>query len=218
MPQPYASAAGLAPIADAVTRLRRAVQTIDPTGYNESMRKLIVQYAKDLTAGRLASGFEHSYRVYRLAREVGEGESYDDDVLHAASFLHNVETPAIRLSESAQKAELILAETGFQPEKIPRVIVAILNHRPGGNPTTMEGKLLYDANLLDTMGAIGFARLAIGAFFWHHYKSMAEVLDLVQQRLGFADTFHFDRAREMAEPKVAFLRDAVTVFEQEMKL
>ena len=82
----------------------------------------------------------------------------------------------------------------------------------------MEGRLLYDANLLDTMGAIGFARLAIGAFFWHHYKTMGEVLELVQQRLSFADTFHFDRARRMAEPKVAFLRQAVTQFEEEMRL
>ena len=57
------------------------------------VRKLIVQYVKDLTAGRLASGFEHSYRVYHLAREIGEGEPYDDDVLHAACFLHNVEIP-----------------------------------------------------------------------------------------------------------------------------
>ena len=43
-------------------------------------------------------------------------------------------------------------------------------------------------------------------------------LELVQQRLGYADTFYFDRAREMAAPKVAFLRDAVGVFEREMKL
>ena len=40
--------------------------------YTDRVRKLIVQYVKDLTAGRLASGFEHSYRVYHLAREIGE--------------------------------------------------------------------------------------------------------------------------------------------------
>jgi uncharacterized protein len=182
------------------------------------MRKLIVQYAKDLTAGRLASGFEHSYRVYHLAREIGDGVEYDDDVLHAASHLHNIETPAIRLSESAEKAELILSETGFDPAKIPHVVAAILTHRPGGEPASVEAKLLYDANLLDTMGAIGFARLAIGSFFWHHYKTMAEVLELVQQRLSFADTFHFERSKQMAEPKIAFLRQAVAQFEEEMRL
>ena len=186
--------------------------------YTDRVRKLIVQYVKDLTAGRLASGFEHSYRVYHLAREIGESEQYDDDVLHAACFLHSVEIPVRRLAEAAEKAELILAETGFPPDRTQFVIQAILQHRPGSQPTTIEGKLLYDANLLDTMGAIGFARLAIGAFFWHHYKTMHEVLELVRERLSYADTFHFERARTMAEPKVAFMRQAVAELEAELDL
>ena len=98
------------------------------------------------------------------------------------------------------------------------MIQAILQHRPGSQPTTIEGKLLYDANLLDTMGAIGFARLAIGAFFWHHYKTMQEVLDLIRERLSYADTFHFERARAMAEPKVVFMREAVAQLAAELEL
>ena len=182
------------------------------------VRKLIVQYVKDLTAGRLASGFEHSYRVYHLAREIGEDEQYDDDVLHAACFLHNIEVPARRLAEAAEKAELILSETGFPPDRTQLVLQAIRQHRPGSRPATVEGKLLYDANLLDTMGAIGFARLAIGAFFWHHYKTMQEVLDLIRERLSYADTFHFERARAMAEPKVVFMREAVAQLAAELAL
>ena len=189
----------------------------DP-GTLSGVRKLIVQYVKDLTAGRLASGFEHSYRVYHLAREIGEGEPYDDDVLHAACFLHNVEIPARRLAEAAEKAELILSETGFPPDRTQLVIQAIRQHRPGSRPATIEGKLLYDANLLDTTGAIGFARLAIGAFFWHHYKTMQEVLDLLRERLSHADSFHFERARTVAGPKIAFMREAIRRLEAEMEL
>ena len=98
------------------------------------------------------------------------------------------------------------------------VIQAIRQHRPGSRPTTVEGKLLYDANLLDTTGAIGFARLAIGAFFWHHYKTMQEVLDLLRERLSHADSFHFERARTMAAPKIAFMREAIRRLEAEMEL
>ena len=187
-------------------------------GYTAVVRKLLVQYVKDLTAGRLASGFEHAYRVYHLAREIGEDEQYDDDVLHAACFLHNIEIPARRLAEAAEKAELILSETGFPPERTQLVIQAIRQHRPGSRPSTVEGKLLYDANLLDTMGAIGFARLAIGAFFWHHYRTMQEVLDLIRERLSYADTFHYERARAMAEPKVVFMREAVAQLAAELDL
>ena len=187
-------------------------------GYTAPVRKLIVQYVKDLTAGRLASGFEHAYRVYHLAREIGEDEQYDDDVLHAACFLHNIEIPARRLVEAAEKAELILSETGFPPDRTQLVIQAIRQHRPGSRPSTVEGKLLYDANLLDTMGAIGFARLAIGAFFWYHYRTMQEVLELIRERLSYADTFHYERARAMAEPKVVFMREAVAQLEAELEL
>ena len=49
------------------------------------MRKLIQQYAKDLTAGRLASGYEHSYRIYQLARKIGERMEYDDEVCYHAT-------------------------------------------------------------------------------------------------------------------------------------
>ena len=187
-------------------------------GYTAPVRKLLVQYVKDLTAGRLASGFEHAYRVYHLAREIGEDEQYDDDVLHAACFLHNIEIPARRLAEAAEKAELILSETGFPPDRTQLVIQAIRQHRPGSHPSTVEGKLLYDANLLDTMGAIGFARLAIGAVVWHHYKTMQEVRDLIRERLSYADTFHHERARAMAQPKILFMREAVTQLTAELDL
>ena len=83
------------------------------------MRKMIQQYAKDLTAGRLASGYEHSFRVYHLTREIGEGLDYDDDILHAACFLHDVEMSVGHPASSADKAEAILHETGFVPDKIP---------------------------------------------------------------------------------------------------
>jgi uncharacterized protein len=122
------------------------------------------------------------------------------------------------LAEAAEKAELILSETGFPPDRAQFVIQAIRQHRPGSRPATVEGKLLYDANLLDTTGAIGVVRLAIGAFFWHHYKTMQEVLDLIRERLSYADTFHFERARAMAEPKVVFMREAVAQLAAELDL
>jgi hypothetical protein len=95
------------------------------------MRKLIQQYAKDLTAGRLASGYEHSYRLYRLARQIGESlDYYDDEILHAACFLHDLDITARHPEASAEKARAILEETGFTPGKIQAVYVAILNHMP----------------------------------------------------------------------------------------
>lgn len=179
---------------------------------------MIQQYAKDLTAGRLASGYEHSFRVYHLTREIGEGLDYDDDVLHAACFLHDVEMSVGHPRSSADKAEAILRETGFVPDKIPLVIEAILTHMPNGTPVSVEAKLLFDANLLDSIGAVGFARLAVGGFLWYHHKTMREIADYVRRELSQTDRFNFPRSREMAGEKIAFTRAALEQFERELKL
>ncbi|HUI71238.1 MAG TPA: HD domain-containing protein [Spirochaetia bacterium] len=182
------------------------------------MRKLIQQYAKDLTAGRLESGYEHSFRVYHLTREIGEDASYDDDVLHAACFLHDIEMSKGHPRSSADKAEAILHETGFVPDKIAMVVDAILNHMPGGDPSTMEGKLLFDANLLDSIGAVGLARLSAGAAVWYHYSTMKEVLDYISRELSFTKDLHFDSSRRLAQEKIAFTQAAIEQFTRELHL
>jgi len=182
------------------------------------MRKLIQQYAKDLTAGHLESGYEHSFRVYHLTREIGEEASYDDDILHAACFLHDIEMSKGHPRSSADKAEAILHETGFVPDKIPLVLDAILNHMPGGAPSTTEGKLLFDANLLDSIGAVGLARLSAGAVVWYHYSTMKEVLDYITRELSFTKDLHFDSSRKLAQEKIAFTQAAIEQFIKELHL
>ena len=184
------------------------------------MRKLIQQYAKDLTAGRLASGYEHSYRIYQLARKIGEGIDYDDEVLHAACFLHDIEMSTGHPASSAEKARAILGETGFTPGKSDAVYGAILHHMPGeeGEEVSIEGKLLHDSNLLETVGAVGLVRLSIGSFFWHHLKTMGEVIDLLKRWRGYADRFYFPRSRKLAEKRIEFLDQAIPRFEKELKL
>jgi uncharacterized protein len=182
------------------------------------MRKLIQQYAKDLTAGRLASGFDHSFRVYHFARKIGEGMEYDDDILHAACFLHDIEMSVGHPKSSADKAEAILHETGFTPDNIPLVVDAIATHMPDGKPVSVEAKLLWDANLLDSLGAVGFARLTVGAFIWYNYKTMQEVLTYVKREISFVDRLNYEKSREIAKEKIAFSRAAIERFEKELSL
>lgn len=182
------------------------------------MKKVIQQYAKDLTAGRLASGYEHSYRVHHLARKIGEELDYDDEILHDACFLHDIEMTRGHTQSSAEKAKAILQETGFEPGKIAAVYSAVLNHMPGtgGKADSIEGKLLHDANLLDTLGAVGFARLSIGSFFWYHFKTMSDVVKLLQQWLGYAGSFYFEKSKNLAGEKIEFMRHVLKQFSREL--
>lgn len=175
-------------------------------------RNMIYQYVKDMTAGRLASGFNHCTRVYHLAREL-DVDNYDDDILYASCYLHDIIIGENGYKLSAEKAEQILHEVGFPPNKIYNVREAIATHWPGENPQILEAKLLHDANLLDSLGAIGVVRLSIGSFLWYHYKSLREVLNLLKEYRELGKRLIFPRSKELATKKLKFMDE--TIFELE---
>lgn len=181
------------------------------------MRKIILQYAKDMTAGRLARGYDHCNRVYHLAKQLED--RYDDEVLYAASFLHDIILVEPHQLQSAERAEAVLHEVGFKPEKISLVKDAILNHIPEGTPTRIEGKMLHDADMLDSLGMTGFTRLAIGAFFWKGAKTLYEVLELVREYKGRAEQhLILEKSRKIAGERLGFMDQALDRLEKEISI
>src|ERR671933_322837 len=94
--------------------------------------------------------------------------SVDLDVVLAAALLHDLvvypkgSTKTINSAdESAEVATKILLEHKNYPiEKIEKVADAIRTHSYSKRlvPSTLEGKILQDADRLDAIGAIGIAR------------------------------------------------------------
>jgi HD superfamily phosphodiesterase len=182
-------------------------------------RNMIHQYVKNLTSDRMVSGYSHCYRVYHMARELDT--KYDDDVLYAACFLHDVVAGSDDLeiiSQSADKAEQLLHEVGFPPEKISLVLECIKSHWPGQNPTIKEAQLLHDANLLDSLGAIGVLRLSIGSFFWYHHKTLKQVLELIKSFREKSKYLILPKAQKMAKIKIDFMDDCIKELEKEEHL
>lgn len=117
-------------------------------------------------------GFEHVSRVYYLARYLAVQEGADIAVVSAAALLHDVQNPVLASeSESSLRhnhqqaaadfAELILKNEGWPLDKIAAVQQAIRAHRfrdDHEQPETLEAKILFDADKLDAIGAIGVAR------------------------------------------------------------
>ena len=116
-----------------------------------------------------AHDFQHILRVYKNAEAISkQEESVDLDVVLAAALLHDLivypkgSSKTINSADdSAEIAKKILSECKDYPrEKIEKVADAIKIHSYSKKlvPSTLEGKILQDADRLDAIGAIGIAR------------------------------------------------------------
>jgi uncharacterized protein len=120
-----------------------------------------------------AHNMDHIMRVYNLCLHLAENENIDLDILKAAALLHDI----ARVKEdkdstgntdhailSSEMAGPILRNFGFSKDKIKRIQDCIVSHRyrTGNRPQTKEAQILFDADKLDVLGAIGVAR----SFVW----------------------------------------------------
>ena len=112
--------------------------------------------------------WEHTLRVFRLCEKMGRAENADMEVLRAAAYLHDIG----RVFQDASGGEVCHAEKGAQMagplvETLPltdsqkrNIIHCIRSHRFRNHhqPVTVEAKILFDADKLDAIGAVGVAR------------------------------------------------------------
>lgn len=112
--------------------------------------------------------FDHVLRVYRMAERLALAEGADLEIVRAAALLHDAEgaMPGAEARTnhhhaSAEFAAEILRAEGWREERIAAVQHCIRAHRYRGNeaPQTIEAKVLFDADKLDVLGAIGAARV-----------------------------------------------------------
>lgn len=121
-----------------------------------------------------AHDFEHVKRVYNLALTIAKKEKdVNLNILKASTLLHDIGCPKEQADKtgktdhavvSSQMSAPILKNLGFDDEQIKKIQHCIICHRfkTDNIPTTIEAKILFDADKLDTLGAIGIAR----AFCW----------------------------------------------------
>lgn len=108
--------------------------------------------------------FDHVLRVLRLAERIGQAEGADLEVVRAAALLHDLgrgqakAAGADHAALAAERAKEILA--GHPTARVEAVTHAIAAHRfrTEPEPATLEAKVLFDADKLDAIGAVGVAR------------------------------------------------------------
>lgn len=141
-------------------------------------KSYVEDYVKNHTFHDQICGFDHCKRVYELAKKLGK--TYDDEVLHAAAFLHdiNIGKKDHNLKSAAMAVKII--KNKLPLHKIHEVSEAIINHGMSGRPKSPEAILIHDADLLDYLGAIGFIRLSLMAKEWYARTGIYEILTLIR--------------------------------------
>ena len=128
-----------------------------------------------------AHNFSHILRVCNMARIIGREEKAEMRVLLPAVLLHDLGSKKGYGSVQEQSgqaglraARAFLVSKGLERDIIDQVLYAIEVHSfsQGIIPTTLEARVLQDADRLDAMGAIGIARLfvtggALGREMYH---------------------------------------------------
>jgi uncharacterized protein len=115
-------------------------------------------------------GFDHILRVYRMAVRLAKIEGADLEIVRAAALLHDAQGSQTEGGEDGRQnhhhassdfARQILESEGWPPDKIAAVQHCIRAHRFRDNtetPQSLEAKILFDADKLDVIGAVGVAR------------------------------------------------------------
>jgi uncharacterized protein len=112
--------------------------------------------------------WEHTERVLRLCRRIGAVEEADMPVLAVAAILHDIGRgeqdrtagDICHGQRGAQMAASVVAATPLDRPRQKNVLHCIRAHRFRGKerPSTVEARVLYDADKLDAIGAVGVAR------------------------------------------------------------
>jgi uncharacterized protein len=128
-----------------------------------------IQLATDAAGDDGAHDINHLHRVWHTAATLlNDYPEADALVVQAACYLHDLvnlpKNDPQRHLASRQAAELAcreLSNMNFPADKLPALAHAIEAHSFSAaiTPTTIEARIVQDADRLDALGAVGLARL-----------------------------------------------------------
>jgi uncharacterized protein len=171
----------------------------------------------------------HQPRLYALTQLVGQGMSYDDDVVYAAAWLHDLgvfighrpEDPEAlsrwdNVSYAMMQAPAALARCGFPATKVAQVVEAIRTHQPHLSPASVEGTILRDADILEQLGAIGILRVVAKIGRDTRYPTFTDAAGTLRKALAdLPRNLHLDNAKALAQPKIDLLESFLRAMDNE---
>lgn len=141
-------------------------------------KEKVIQKVKDYvreTLGNEPTGHDwwHSWRVWKMAKEIAEKEGGDLFIIELAALLHDIADWKFHggnIRAGSEKAKTLLKNLGVDDKSVKHIsrIIDNVSFKGAGVKNrikTKEGMIVQDADRLDVIGAIGIARtFAYGGF------------------------------------------------------
>ena len=132
----------------------------------ENIEIISKEVEKLLDSDNSGHGMDHVKRVSDIAVNIAEENNVNIDLVIALSLLHDVDDYKLFGDDYADNlinTKNILSKTSFNNEDKELIINGIKSigyskRLEGITPDTMEAKIVSDADMLDSMGAIGLIR------------------------------------------------------------
>ena len=183
----------------------------------------------------------HIERVYNLAKYIGKKEKADSFIVEMCALLHDIDDWKFSNTNDIQTTvtENFLKSINIDGSSLEQIIKIIqtMSFKGGivdSTQTTIEGKVVQDADRLDAIGAIGIARTF--AYGGHKnrliydpdikpmdFKSLEEVKNaenhtinhFYEKQLKLKDLMNTDTAKELAEKRHKFMENFLEEFYEE---
>jgi uncharacterized protein len=105
-----------------------------------------------------------------------------------------------------KEAPGLLQRFGFPTQKIPAVIEVIRTHLPSSKPTSFEGILLRDADILEQLGAVAILRTVSKIGRDSRFVTFEHALRILQRNAEqLPSQLQLDSARAFAAPRLQIL-------------
>jgi len=193
---------------------------MDPQ-WQETFPRLLEKAKTILKASPACHDWDHTVRVLNNARSLAAVERADAAVVDYAAILHDVGRP----DELADTGRTCHAERGAQIalELLPQIGVvdkAFINHvascirthryrsRTGRAPASIEARVIFDADKLDCIGAVG-----VGRAFHFAGRIGACLHNSMEQALAGESYGEADSAYREYLVKLRYIRDAMLTAE-----
>ena len=103
--------------------------------------------------------WRHTLRVAQWGKIIAEAEGADVELVVAACLLHDVASFDVMPNDNdhgrvgAQIARPLLKELGYTTEQVEAICYAVAEHADVKNPSTLEARVVTDADNVDRFGA-----------------------------------------------------------------